>query len=29
MEPYKDRLTDKQIWQVVHYIRSLASAPKK
>src|SRR6185295_19549039 len=23
MEPYKDRLTDKQMWQVVNFIRSL------
>lgn len=29
MEPYKDRLTEKQIWQVVHYLRSLASTPQK
>ena len=29
MEPYKDRLTDKQIWQVVHYIRSIAPKPSK
>ncbi|HET9533570.1 MAG TPA: c-type cytochrome [Blastocatellia bacterium] len=24
MEGYKDRLTDKEIWQVINYIRSLA-----
>lgn len=29
MEPYKDRLTDKQIWQVVNYIRSLAATTSK
>jgi mono/diheme cytochrome c family protein len=29
MEPYKDRLTDKQMWQLVHYIRSLAPKPQK
>jgi mono/diheme cytochrome c family protein len=29
MEPYKDRLTDKQMWQVVNYIRSLAPKPQK
>ena len=29
MEPYKDRLTDKQIWQLVHYIRSLGPKPEK
>jgi mono/diheme cytochrome c family protein len=29
MEPYKDRLTDKQIWQVVRYLRSLAPASQK
>ena len=23
MEPYKDRLTEKQMWQLVNYIRSL------
>lgn len=29
MEPYKDRLTEKQIWQIVNFIRSLASKPEK
>jgi len=24
MEPYKDKLSEKQIWQIVNYIRSLA-----
>ena len=28
MEPYKDRLTDKQMWHLVNYIRSLASKEK-
>ena len=29
MEPYKDRLTDRQMWQLVHYIRSLTQKPQK
>ena len=29
MEPYKDRLTEKQIWQLVNYIRSLGPKPEK
>ena len=29
MEPYKDRLTEKQMWQLVHYIRSLGSKSEK
>jgi mono/diheme cytochrome c family protein len=29
MEPYKDRLTEKQMWQVVNYIRSLGPKPEK
>jgi len=29
MEPYKDRLTDKQMWQLVHYIRSLGAKPER
>jgi mono/diheme cytochrome c family protein len=29
MEPYKDRLTEKQIWQIVNFIRSLAPKPEK
>lgn len=29
MEPYKDRLTEKQMWQLVHYIRSLGPRPEK
>ena len=29
MEPYKDRLTDKQMWQLVHYIRSLGPKSEK
>ena len=29
MEPYKDRLTEKQIWQLVNFIRSLSSKPEK
>jgi mono/diheme cytochrome c family protein len=28
MEPYKDRLTDKQMWQLVNYIRSLGVKEK-
>ena len=28
MEPYKDRLTDKQMWQLVNYIRSLTPKEK-
>lgn len=28
MLAYKDRLTDKQIWQVVNYLRSLGPKPK-
>lgn len=29
MEPYKDRLTEKQMWQLVNYIRSLGAKPEK
>jgi mono/diheme cytochrome c family protein len=29
MEPYKDRLTEKQMWQLVNYIRSLGPKPEK
>ena len=29
MEPYKDRLTEKQMWQLVNYLRSLAQKPEK
>ena len=29
MEPYKDRLAEKQIWQLVNYIRSLGPKPEK
>lgn len=29
MEPYKDRLTEKQMWQLVNYIRSLSPKPEK
>jgi len=29
MEAYKDRLTEKQIWQIVNFIRSLAAKPEK
>jgi putative copper resistance protein D len=29
MESYKDRLTDKQMWQLVNYIRSLGPKPEK
>jgi len=29
MEPYKDRLTEKQIWQLVNYVRSLGPKPEK
>lgn len=29
MEPYKDRLSEKQMWQVVNYIRSLGQKPDK
>jgi len=29
MEPYKDRLTEKQMWQVVNYIRSLGQKLEK
>jgi cbb3-type cytochrome c oxidase subunit III len=29
MEPYKDRLTEKQMWQVVNYIRSLGPKAEK
>ena len=29
MEPYKDKLSDKQMWQVVNYIRSLGPKPEK
>jgi cbb3-type cytochrome c oxidase subunit III len=28
MEPYKDRLTEKQMWHLVNYIRSLAPKEK-
>jgi len=29
MEPYKDRLSEKQIWQLVNFIRSLSAKPEK
>jgi len=29
MEPYKGRLTEKQLWQLVNYIRSLGPKPEK
>lgn len=29
MEPYKDRLSEKQMWQLVNYIRSLGPKPDK
>ena len=29
MEPYKDRLTEKQMWQLVNYIRSLGPKSDK
>jgi mono/diheme cytochrome c family protein len=29
MEPYKDRLTEKQMWQLVNYIRSLSPKAEK
>jgi mono/diheme cytochrome c family protein len=29
MESYKDRLTEKQIWQVINYIRSIGPTPQK
>jgi len=29
MEPYKDKLTEKQMWQLVNYIRSLGPKPEK
>jgi mono/diheme cytochrome c family protein len=29
MEPYKDRLSEKQMWQLVNYIRSLGPKPEK
>ncbi len=29
MEPYKDRLTENQMWQLVNYIRSLSPKPEK
>ncbi len=29
MEPYKDRLTEKQMWQLVNYIRTLGPKPEK
>jgi mono/diheme cytochrome c family protein len=29
MEPYKDRLAEKQMWQVVNFIRSLGPKPDK
>ena len=29
MEAYKDRLTEKQIWQIVNFIRTLAAKPEK
>src|SRR5689334_11800220 len=29
MEGYKDRLSEKQIWQVINYIRSLGPKPEK
>lgn len=29
MEPYKDRLTEKQMWQLVNYIRSIGPKPEK
>jgi mono/diheme cytochrome c family protein len=29
MEPYKDRLTEKQMWQLVNFIRSIGPKPEK
>ena len=29
MEPYKDRLTEKQMWQLVNYLRSLGPKTEK
>jgi len=29
MEPYKDRLSEKQIWNLVNYIRSIGPKPEK
>jgi hypothetical protein len=29
MEPYKDRLSEKQIWHVVNFIRSLSAKAEK
>lgn len=29
MEPYKDRLSEKQIWHIVNFIRSLSVKPEK
>lgn len=29
MEPYKDRLAEKQIWQLVNFIRSIGPKPEK
>jgi len=29
MEAYKDRLTEKQIWQLVNYIRSIGPKSEK
>jgi mono/diheme cytochrome c family protein len=29
MLAYKERLTEKQIWQVVNYLRSLGPKPKE
>jgi cbb3-type cytochrome c oxidase subunit III len=29
MEGYKDKLSEKQIWQVINYIRSLGPKPEK